>query len=122
MTRIISRTAPIGAGRLRAVGGAGEGFVAVGQLLVEDAEGAKVGQGLPGGFFVDPGEGKADVDDGVVADLDLGHVVEADVFDDAAEIDAAHTNRAVGGDLFDFSRNRETHSNLVIPDGGGGQM
>jgi hypothetical protein len=45
------------------------------------------------------------VDNGVVAYYDLGNVIEADVLDDAAEVDAAHPNVPFG-DLFDFSWNR----------------
>jgi len=107
---------------LRPLGRAGEGFLLARQFFIEHAHGAEIGEGLLGGFLIDLREGKAHVDDGVVADLDLGHVVEADLFDHAAEVDAADADEAVGGDLFDFSRNCQTHSNLLIPFGGDGQM
>jgi len=115
-------TAPIGAAGLRRSCGAEKGFVFACQLFVEDAEGAEVGERLFGGFLVDFGDGEADVDDGVVADDDFRHVVEADVLDYAAKVDAADANHAVGGDLFDFSGNGEAHSNLVIPLWPEGQM
>jgi len=62
------------------------------------------------------------VNDGVVADDDLRHVVEADVLDDAAKVHAADADHAVGGDLFDFAGNGEAHSNLLIPLRGKRQM
>ena len=50
------------------------------------------------------------MDDDVIADLGLGHVGEAGLFDDAAEIDLAHARqRIVAGDAFNFSWDRETH-------------
>ena len=55
------------------------------------------------------------MDNGVVADLDLGHVVQADTLDHAAEVHAAHPQAALGGDFFDSSGNRETHGNSLIP-------
>jgi hypothetical protein len=96
-------------------GSAEEGFVFTGEFFVQDAEGAEVGEGLLGGFLVDFGDGEADVDDGIVADDNLRHVVEADVLDHTSKVDAADADHAVGGDLFDFSWNGEAHSNLVIP-------
>ena len=94
----------------------------LGQFLVEHAQGAEIGERLLGRLLVDLGDGKAHVDDGVVADLDLGHVVQADVLDHAAEVDPAHADHAVGSDLFDFSGNRQAHSNLLIPLRPDGQM
>jgi hypothetical protein len=103
-------------------GGAEKGFVLVGQFFVEDAEGAKVGKRLLSGFLVDFGDGEADMDDGVVADDDLRNVVEANILDHSAKVDAPDADHAVGGDLFDFSGNSEAHSNLVIPPWADGQM
>jgi hypothetical protein len=108
-------TASVGAAGLRAPGGPEKGFVLVGQFFVENAEGAEVGERLLGSFLVDFGNREADVDDGVVADDDLRHVVEADVLDHTAKIDAADADHAVGCNLFDFSRDGEAHSNFVIP-------
>jgi len=108
-------TGTIWTARLRGSGGAEKSLIFGGEFLVEDAEGAEVGECLLGGCFVNFGDGETDVDDGVVADDDLRHVVEADVLDHAAKVDAADANHTVGSDFFDFSRNGEAHSNLVIP-------
>ena len=55
-------------------------------------------------------ERKADVDDDVIADLRLGHVGEADLLEDAAEINfAAAHQRVFAADAGDFSWNSQTH-------------
>ena len=58
-----------------------------------------------GGLLVDLGEGKPNVDNGIVADFDLGDVVEANVLDDAAEVDPTDADETVGSDFFYFSWN-----------------
>ena len=57
-------------------------------------------------LFVDLGERKADVDNGIVAHLDLRHVVQADPFDDAAKVHPPNAEIALGKNFFHFSRNR----------------
>ena len=65
-------------------------------------------------LFVDHRQGKADVDEDVLAHLHLGHVVEADPFRDAAEIDFAHEHVVFLIGLDDFSRYCQTHVTLLL--------
>jgi len=75
------------------------------QLLVQYAHGAEVFEGLQGRFFVDLGERKANVDNGIVADLDLRHIVQANLLAYAAEVHPAHAKIALGENFFHFSWN-----------------
>ena len=72
-------TTSIRALRLRPLGGARKRFVSFSQFFVEHAQSAEIGKGLLGGRLVDFGEGKAHVDNRVVADFDFRHIVQADV-------------------------------------------
>src|SRR5579863_7717000 len=105
----------VGAWRLRGGSGAAKGFLLGLELLFKDAEFPKLAEGLLGGGFIDFREREADVDDGVVADLDLGNVVEADLLDDAAEVDAADADHAVVRDGLDSAWNGEAHDDTFIP-------
>ena len=91
---------------MRPFGRAREGFFLARQFFVEHAHSAEIGQRLLGRLLIDLRDGKADVDDGVVAYLDLGHVVQADLLHHSAEVHPPHADHAVGGNLFHFSRNR----------------
>lgn len=101
-------------------GGAGQNFVFAGQFFIEDAHLAEEFEGGLGAFAVDFGEGKANVDNGVVSDLDFGDVVKADALDDAAEVDASHAEIAFGGDFFDSSGNGQAHRTYVYTAFGNG--
>ena len=85
-----------------------------GQFLVQCTHLPEEFESFKGALLIDLGERKPNVDNRIVAYCDLGDVVEADVFDHAAEVDSTHANVAVGGDLFDFSRDCEAHSTPLI--------
>ena len=72
--------AAVGARRLRRLGGARKGFFFAGEFFVESAHLAEELEGFLGAFLVDFGERKPNVDNRIVADFDLGYIVEADAF------------------------------------------
>ena len=41
--------------------------------------------------------------DDVIADLGFGHIVEADAFDDTAEVNPAHAEPVLFGNAYNFS-------------------
>jgi hypothetical protein len=43
------------------------------------------------------------VDNGIVADFKLRHIVEADAFDDTAEVNPAHAEPVLFGNAYNFS-------------------
>ena len=59
--------------------------------------------------LVDARQGEADVDEHVLADLHLGHVLQADALADAAEIDLAHEHVVLAVGLDHFAGNAEAH-------------
>ena len=60
-------------------------------------------------LLVDLGDTEADMNDGVVAHLSFGHEREADLLDDAVEVDLAHPGAVLFVDLDDLAGNPETH-------------
>ena len=77
-----------------------------GQLLVQHAHLAEVLQRLFGLLLVDLGERKPNVDNGIVAHLDLRHVVQANPLHYPAKVHPPNAKIAIGGYFLDFSRNR----------------
>src|SRR5271165_2102696 len=63
--------------------------------------------------LIDRAEGEADVDQHVVADPDLGHVLQADALGDAAEVDLAHQQVVLAVGLRHFSRDCEAHRSFL---------
>ena len=72
---------------------------------------------LPRLVLIDRAQGQADVDEHVVADPDLGHMLEADSLGYPAEVDLAHQQVVLAVGLRYFSRDRSTS---VFPRGGRG--
>ena len=72
--------------------------------------------------FIDAAEGKADVDDDVIADVGFGDVSEADFLEDAAEINFAGAHQGVfAADAGDFTWNSQTHCPKPTRSQAGGQ-
>ena len=75
---------------------------------VEFAELIELGQRLVGAarfFFIDAADGEADMDEDVLADLGFGHVVQAGLAGDAAELHARHVHAFVGERFNHLARN-----------------
>ena len=63
--------------------------------------------------LVDPRQGEADVDQHVIVDLDLGHVLQADPLGDPAELDPAHQHVVLLVGLHDLPGDSEAHRHLL---------
>ena len=79
------------------------------ELFLDEADLAEQVERLHGGLFVEPRDGEADVDDGVVAHFDFGHVGQAGFLDDAAEVELAHADAVCFVDFDDFAGDSQTH-------------
>ena len=90
------------------------GVSGVAELFIEHAHGAEEAQRLLGGCFVELGDGEADMDDRVVADLDFGHIGQADLFFDAGKIDLAHADAIDFIDGFDLARDTQAHGEFLL--------
>ena len=66
-------------------------------------------QGAQRLLLVHPADGEPDVDDDVVAQLDVRLVGQAGLLADAAEVDAAHAQAVLVVDLDDLARDAQTH-------------
>ena len=93
--------------------GAGKVLFLCGQLFLKHAHLAEDVECFQRLFRIDFGDGKADVHDGVIAYRDVGHVVQAHLFDDAAEVNAADAEVVFKQDFVDAAWNSETHGNSV---------
>ena len=79
------------------------------ELDLDGLEFLEVGERLECCFFVELGDGEADMDDDVVVELGLRHERETDLLDDAVEVDLAHAGTVDVVDLNDFAGDSETH-------------
>ena len=61
-------------------------------------------------------EGKTDVHDHVLARLHVGDVIQADAFENAAEIDFAHQDVVLVVSLDDLTGDREAHALVPLGD------
>ena len=98
----MSRGCRVGAGETGLLGGPSP---LVAELGVELAHLPEQLEGLLGGLLVEPLQREADVDDRVVADLDVGHVGEAHLLGHAAEVDLRELGAVLLVDLDDLTGN-----------------
>jgi hypothetical protein len=72
--------------------------------------------------LVDPGDGEADVDQGVVADLDSGDGFQADTLAYPAKIDLAHDQVVLAEDFDDLTGDPQAHTPLLAESLGHGHL
>ena len=70
------------------------------QFFFQQSQFFKRSQRFLRGGFIDLADGKTDVDDRVIADLNVRQICQADIFHDAAKVDFAHAGSAVFKDRF----------------------
>ncbi len=78
----------------------------------------QIGEDLEGFVFIHATESEAGVNDDVIADGGLGHEGEADLLEEAAEIDVAHAGEGVAAaDALNFSGDGQAHGLCFLAGG-----
>jgi hypothetical protein len=80
------------------------------EFLFKHTERLEEGKRLTSRLFIKPGDGKSDMNNGVIANLQFGQVCETDLFDDPVEINLAHAGEAVVVDFNNATGYAKTHT------------
>src|SRR5438477_2299522 len=102
-------TASIRAGRLRRHRRPRKHHFFSGQFLFQHPHGAEGLERLLGGLLVDDRDGKPNVHNRIVADSDLGNVIQTNPFDHSPEVHPPDFDHPVAGDLFHSTWNCKAH-------------